>query len=258
MTLESDLRNMRPPLDRAIAEAEDDTASPATLPPSDPWSRSKVAMLAFVAAVLVAGAVGTIARLESRGRHPAGIATVDTTGTRATNESTSTAPTSTTTTPTTSPTTTTAATVALQSVRWASIAYPMAPHCGTVFTPPVAVQQVAYADPEPGAHVAVVMVRCNAGAGTPVSTVYVYDGATSPDTPHLAATLVSDRDGWQASTLTVDAATISLPVSGFSSSSLPNCCPDVNATLVWNWTGSSYQLVSSVPAHVPGPPSAFS
>jgi hypothetical protein len=85
-------------------------------------------------------------------------------------------------------------------------------------------------------------VRCNAGAGTPSEELYVYDGASSADSPHLAQTLLTMTDNWQASTLAVDGASISLPVGGFSGNSVPRCCPDVSTTLVWHWTGAEYQL----------------
>jgi hypothetical protein len=137
--------------------------------------------------------------------------------------------------------------VSLHSVDWNAVTYPIAPRCA-----PVGVRgaQVVYPSPAPGAQLAAVLAECNAGAGTPPVVLYVYDGASSPRTPHLAATLVSDSDDWQASTLTTSGATLRLPVRGFSSTSVPNCCPDVQTTLVWQWNGSGYRLVSTVPPHV--------
>jgi hypothetical protein len=44
-----------------------------------------------------------------------------------------------------------------------------------------------------------------------------------------------------------------MPVRGFSSASLPNCCPDVRTTLTWQWTDTGYRLASPVPPHVKGP-----
>ena len=61
-------------------------------------------------------------------------------------------------------------------------------------------------------------------------------------------------DNWQAAAMVVDGASISLPVGGFSNGTVPHCCPDVNTTLVWHWTGTDYQLVSAVPSHLEFPP----
>jgi hypothetical protein len=140
----------------------------------------------------------------------------------------------------------------LQLVQWATVEYPMQADCGTVFNPPVVVQQVAYPEPVAGVQLAVVMVRCNAGAGTPASAVYVYDGAPSASAPHLAATLITDSDGWQVAAFTAEGATVTVPVNGFSSSSVPNCCPDVHATLTWSWTSAGYHLDTPIPPHHAG------
>jgi hypothetical protein len=140
--------------------------------------------------------------------------------------------------------------VPLQSVDWGSVTYPVESRCGHTFSPPVVVLKVAYASPSAGTPLAVVNVRCNSGAGTPSNELYVYDRAPSASSPHLAQTLLTMTDNWQALALSVDGATISLPVNGFSTSSVPRCCPDVHATLVWRWIGPRYALVSSVPPHL--------
>ena len=140
--------------------------------------------------------------------------------------------------------------VPLQSVDWGSVTYPVESRCGHTFSPPVVVLKVAYASPSAGTPLAVVNVRCNSGAGTPSNEVYVYDRAPSASSPHVAQTLMTMTDNWQNGALGVDGATISLPVNGFSTSSVPRCCPDVHATLVWRWTGPRYALVSSVPPHL--------
>jgi hypothetical protein len=249
MSLEDDLHNVGPALDRAIDEAAEGVSRSASSP-RHAWSRPRAAVVALAVAASVAAAVGVVVRLDSSGRH--GVATTDssvdsstassTTG--ASTTSTSVAPTTTSTIP---------AGVPLQSVRWASVVYPMAPDCGVGMIPPVSVGQVAYAHPADGVEVAVVLVRCTVGAGTPPVVVYVYDAADSIGAPHLMETLLRDTDGWQASDFRVDGATIALPVSGFSSRSLPNCCPDVQTTLRWSWTGSDYRLESAIPPHIKYP-----
>lgn len=248
MNLEDDLHNLRPAFDRAINEAAEDVPHSTMSPRARvAGSRPRAAVAALIVVAAVVAAVAVLARLDTAGRQGGGTkafkTTLPPTTTVYTTTSTSTPPTT---------TSTTQAGVALRTVRWASVVYPIEPHCRP-FSPAVSVRQVAYPVPVPGVQLAVVLVRCNSGAGTPPVAVYVYDRATSTGSPHLAGTLVTDGDGWQAATFGVNGATISLPVAGFSSGSLPNCCPDVRATLVWRWSGSKYELVSPIPPHVKGP-----
>lgn len=86
---------------------------------------------------------------------------------------------------------------------------------------------------------AVVLVRCNAGAGTPPVGLYVFDGASSPAAPRLLATLLSPNEGKQAGTFTVRDRTISMRTYGFSSDRVPHCCPDETFHLTWTWHGTS-------------------
>jgi hypothetical protein len=251
MNLEDELRNIGPALDRAIGEAAEGASPSAPLTRArHPWSGPRAAMAALVAAAVVAAVVGVVTRLDTGGRHD--IATIDSTASSSSSTPPTTAPT-TTWPPTTTGTPTTRPGVALRTVQWASVVYPMHRDCGNVMNPPVSVGQVAYPVPTAGVQLAVVLVRCTVGAGTPPVAVYVYDRATSARAPHLAETLVTDTDGWQAGNSVAGDATIALPVAGFSSNALPNCCPDVRTTLRWRWTGSSYRLVSAIPPHIPYP-----
>jgi hypothetical protein len=252
MTLETDLRNMRPALDRAIAGAATVERRPAAPRTIGAGSRRRAAVFAFAVAVCVAAFVGIVVRLDSSSRHGDGVPPLDTSGVTHPTASTTNEPTTTTSTEPLS-TTSPQSAVPLSSVDWGSVSYPIAPRCGDVFHPPVTVGHVGYAAPAGGVHLAIVEVACTHGAGTPPVAVYVYDGASSTSTPHLAATLVAASDGWQANALRVDGSAVSLPVYGFSSASIPNCCPDVRTTLVWHWSGSRYELVSAVPPHVTRP-----
>lgn len=252
MSLETDIHEMRPVLDRAMADATDAVSMPRVAAVHDGWSRARLAVVAFAAVAFLAFAVGLVARFDSGGRHGTGISTpLDTIATTVPSAPPSSA---TTNTSTAASTTTTQVGVPLASVDWAAVTYPITPQCGTLFNPPVTVRQVDYAAPAPGVQLAVVMVRCTSGAGTPPDALYFYDGATTTDSPHLAGTLVRVSDGWQAQgSFSIEAATIDLRVGGFSSDSVPNCCPDVHTSLDWSWTGSGYELTSTVPGHVPGP-----
>jgi hypothetical protein len=143
--------------------------------------------------------------------------------------------------PPTSTTPTTIYSAALTSVPWASITYPFG--CGTTLQGPVGyrVVHVAYPEPAPGRKVAVVMVECHSGAGTPPVELLVYDAAPGTLAPHLSQTLIQVSSRYQASAFTASGATLTLGVNGFSSPSVPNCCPDVHTTLSWHWTASGYQ-----------------
>lgn len=243
MNLEENLRSFGPALDRAIDEAAIDVTLPAvSVVGRDGWSRRSRLVLTLAAVAAIAVIVGVMLRVDTGGRH--GVATTDAPTIASTTSSTAT---TTSTARTTS--TTVQPSVPLQSVRWATVDYPMTLHCGNTFDPPVKVGSVEYTSPAAGVQLAVVLARCNAGAGSPTASVYVFDRAATAASPHLLQTLIVDTDGWLANVANIEGATISLPVRGYSSASVAHCCPDVEATLVWNWTGSQYELVSTVPPH---------
>lgn len=143
-------------------------------------------------------------------------------------------------------------TSALESVDWAKVRYPF--DCGETLQGAVGwrVWDVAYAKPASGAEMALVLVTCNAGAGTPPIALLVYDRADSATSAHLAQTLVRTDDNWQANHVVDDAGAVSIPVHGFSSAEIPRCCPDLSATLTWRWNGNSYQPTNAEPAHYGG------
>jgi hypothetical protein len=110
--------------------------------------------------------------------------------------------------------------MSLASVAWASINYPFG--CGTTLqgvqgAVGYKVVQLSYTESAPGRKVAIVMVECNAGAGTPPVELLVYDGASSPLAPHLAQTLIPVSSQYQASRFTASGATLAVNVNGFSS-----------------------------------------
>lgn len=139
--------------------------------------------------------------------------------------------------------------VPLRDVDWANVQYPL--DCGG---PPAGqnawrVWDVAYAEPANGVKTALVLVTCNAGAGSPPANLFVYDRAASASSVHLSQTLVQSEDNWLADHVVAEGVEVSLPVQGYSSDARPRCCPDVTATLTWQWQGDSYRATSSQPAH---------
>jgi hypothetical protein len=207
--------------------------------------RNHVVAVSLLAAASVVAVIMAVAVAVSAGGHhatnPVSPPPIVATTTTAPSPTITTAPRLTTTAPTVP------AGVSLRSVNWSAVTYPITNTCRP---DGVVVQQVAYPDPTPDVHLAVVLVRCNAGAGNPSSILYVYDRASSPGSPHLASTLVYYHDNWGATAFSANGADLRMRVDGYSSDSVPRCCPDVHTTLVWRWTPSGETLVSTVPPHV--------
>lgn len=135
--------------------------------------------------------------------------------------------------------TTTIAGVPLPTVSWNAVSYPL--DCGGSATQ---VLQTMYATPVADVTVAIVMVACQAGAGTPPRTVYVYEGASSATTPNLLQTLSSDGLSRITSTVSASEATVTTTGYTYSSSSVPRCCPDGTFTSKWDWSSGSYRAAS--------------
>ncbi|WP_370071900.1 hypothetical protein [Streptacidiphilus sp. MAP5-3] len=96
-------------------------------------------------------------------------------------------------------------------------------------------QQFAAALPGSGTPVTVASARCDAAGGTPPDGLYVLEpGKSAAAAPVLAATLLdpAKRMSVQSVTMRSDGS-IRAVVSGYSSASVPNCCPDINETLSW-------------------------
>ncbi|MHB8293753.1 MAG: hypothetical protein ACYDH5_03845 [Acidimicrobiales bacterium] len=145
------------------------------------------------------------------------------------------------------------------TVDWAAVHYPIQSSTDCSGRPPQ-VLQVHDATPAPGEQVAIVIVNCIAGAGTPPVEIYVYDNATVFG-PHLVQTLVPYTDLWRLPApppprfvpqdpITSQGPNLSIRLNGYSPTNTPpDCCPNVFATLTWTWTGSSYEQTGRVPPH---------
>lgn len=151
--------------------------------------------------------------------------------------------------PTSSTSVVTVPSVPLESVDWSAVQYPF--ECGTTRQGTVGwkVWDVAYPTPVDNVGRAVVLVTCNAGAGTPPVNLLVYDSATSSAAPHLAQVLIRSEDNWTANDVRVDGDQLALPAFGYSSGDIPRCCPDVTTTLTWQWQDGQYVATGSPPAH---------
>ena len=92
----------------------------------------------------------------------------------------------------------------------------------------------------------VVAVHCDAPMGTPPDGVYVLTQAADATTPRVVATLVDPKDRITVKTLTVTDGAVNADMLGYSSDSVPSCCPDVTTSAKWQWKNGAF--VRSTPA----------
>jgi hypothetical protein len=137
---------------------------------------------------------------------------------------------------TTSPPTTAFGSADLASVDWASVHYPI--DCGVGWG--TKLLKVVMAAPDAAHRLAVVMAACDAGAGSPPRSIFVYDRADSAAIPHLSQTLAQDDPQHITGTLDATGANITTTGGTYSSTNLPRCCPDGTFTSRWTWNGHTY------------------
>jgi hypothetical protein len=134
----------------------------------------------------------------------------------------------------------------LRSVDWGRVGYPI--DCGSTSQGVGAeVLQTAYAQPAPNAEVAVVLIACRAGAGTPPRSIFVFDRAISATSAHLAQTLSQDAvTGPRRITGSVAASgsTVTARGDSYSSATIPQCCPEGKFTAHWAWSGNEYKATT--------------
>ncbi|MEV7089943.1 hypothetical protein AB0O07_29340 [Streptomyces sp. NPDC093085] len=118
----------------------------------------------------------------------------------------------------------------------AAAAFPL--ECGPIGT---VVTQHAQGDLDgDGNPETVAVVRCDAGSGTPPSGVYVLT-RTEKGEPRVVATLVDPRDKLTvAPGLAVQDRMIRATLFGYSSPSVPSCCPDEESDVVWQWKNGAF------------------
>ncbi|WP_415948764.1 hypothetical protein [Streptomyces sp. KLOTTS4A1] len=85
----------------------------------------------------------------------------------------------------------------------------------------------------------VVVARCPAGSGTPPSGVYVlHRPAAGP--PRIVATLVDPKDKLGITDFAVTDGVVTATLLGYSSPSVPRCCPDETEKARWQWQGGTF------------------
>ncbi|WP_327716059.1 hypothetical protein OG381_11825 [Streptomyces sp. NBC_00490] len=95
----------------------------------------------------------------------------------------------------------------------------------------------------------VAVVHCDAPMGTPPDGVYVLTQAADATTPRVVATLVNPKDRVTVNTLTVSDATVTADMVGYSSDSVPSCCPDVTTSAKWQWKNGTFLRSTPAGAH---------
>ncbi|THA34833.1 hypothetical protein E6R18_06275 [Streptomyces sp. A1277] len=85
----------------------------------------------------------------------------------------------------------------------------------------------------------VAVVHCAAGLGTPPSGVYVLTQGSGA-TPRIVATLVDPAQQLSIGDFTVRDRVISATLLGYSSSSVPSCCPDQQEKVTWKWQNGAF------------------
>lgn len=86
-----------------------------------------------------------------------------------------------------------------------------------------------------------VVVRCHSDTGTPPSGVYILSApAKAGGPPRIAVALVKPQDNRQIQDFRLEDGTVKATVLGFSSDSVPQCCPDMSRTYTWEWRGDRY------------------
>ncbi|MYY01591.1 hypothetical protein [Streptomyces sp. ATexAB-D23] len=85
----------------------------------------------------------------------------------------------------------------------------------------------------------VAVVHCTAGAGTPPSGVYVLTQGSGA-APRIVATLVDPAQQLSVGDFTVRDRVISATLLGYSSPSVPSCCPDQQEKVTWQWQNGAF------------------
>ncbi|MEU5433349.1 hypothetical protein AB0G73_08210 [Streptomyces sp. NPDC020719] len=118
-----------------------------------------------------------------------------------------------------------------------AVVFPL--QCGPVGTK-IAAQATGDLDGD-GVAETVAVVHCDAGSGTPPSGVYVLTRpAVKGAPPRLVATLTDPREKLTVSGLAIHEGAVTATLYGYSSPSVPRCCPDQEQRAKWRWRGGKF------------------
>lgn len=85
----------------------------------------------------------------------------------------------------------------------------------------------------------VAVVHCAAGSGTPPSGVYVLTQGSGA-APRIVATLVDPVQKVSVGDFAVRDGVVSATLLGYSSPSVPSCCPDEQEKVTWQWQNGAF------------------
>lgn len=98
----------------------------------------------------------------------------------------------------------------------------------------------------------VASVRCHSGTGSPPNALFVLASAARPgQAPRVVATMLRTKERMTVQDLKVSGRTVSAKLLGYSSPSVPSCCPDKQRKVKWEWKDGKFALEA---APVPGAP----
>jgi hypothetical protein len=101
----------------------------------------------------------------------------------------------------------------------------------------------------------VASVRCHSGTGTPPNALFVLGAPARPDqAPRVVATMLRTKERMTVQDLKVSGRTVSAKLLGYSSPSVPSCCPDKQRKVKWEWRDGKFALEA---APVPGAPESI-
>lgn len=135
-----------------------------------------------------------------------------------------------------------AAPTPVDEVDWRAVRHPL--DCGPL---PLRVLDVATADlTGDGRAEAVVVLRCDAGAGSPPSTIFVYDERSTASQPVRAlATLLAGEEDVLVNAVSTEGGRVRAEAWGYSRPTLPRCCPDRHSEITWRWDGHGFSRTSA-------------
>jgi hypothetical protein len=95
----------------------------------------------------------------------------------------------------------------------------------------------------------VAVVHCDSAMGTPPDGVYVVTRPSDGGKPRVVATLVDPQDRVTVTAFSIRARGVDATLLGYSSSAVPNCCPDLKTPVKWQWNGSAFVRSTPASAH---------
>lgn len=124
--------------------------------------------------------------------------------------------------------------------------------CGSPSTPVDVVAKGSADFDGDGRKETVASVRCHSETGSPPNALFVLAApARSGQAPRVVATMLRTKERMTVQDLRVSGRTVSAKLLGYSSPSVPSCCPDRQRKVKWEWKDGKFALKA---APVPGSP----